>query len=263
MRIHSLLPWAMVAAVLGFSGTGTAQANREDTIQIGGGVYAVIDRIEMTGHPFGLAKQDGRPMPYTPAEMCLGAGPENTPAHDPFRLADRESAGLLAAIVKMRLVGPPVMGPQKYSGSVEVTLVNPCPQPIAVPVVWVDDLHDYLPKEGRFEAMQILLMFLAGGDGLDAELSGAYPLAGSPNNEKTYRILRQGEAVVLVLPVDFAAYTMSQREFEHLLERSLPSLRLIAWFGHSYWNGNGQISTHGNGWSIVCDHESVPVERMK
>jgi hypothetical protein len=258
MRTESRLKWAMVA-VFGISGVSLAQVKPDETIQVGGGVYAVVDRVELTGRPTGFTKQLSRPMPYEPREMCPAAGPTKPQAADAVGLANSESSGLLAAILKMRLVGPPHVGTQNYGGSIEFALANPCPAPIAVPIVEADALHDYLPKEGRFEAIQVLFMALAGGDGVDAEFSGGYPLAGSPNDEKTYRILKQGEAVVLVAPIDFNANTMPQYD----LERALESLRLIAWFGRSYWNGNGQIETYGKGWSIVCDHDSVPVEVAK
>jgi hypothetical protein len=258
MRTDSLLKWAMVA-VLGITGVSLAQVKPGETIRVGGVVYAVVDRVELTGRPTGFSKPLGKPMPYNPGEMCLTASPANQSTTDAFRLADGESTGLLAAIVKMRFVGPPRVGVQNYGGSIEFALLNSCPEPIAVPIVEADAFHEYLPKEGRFETIQVTFTALAGGDGLDAEFSGGYPLAGSPTNEKTYRILKQGEAVVLVVPIDFNANTMPQREFEHALE----NLRLIAWFGKSYWNGDGQISTHGEGRSIVCDHDSVPVEVVK
>jgi hypothetical protein len=256
MRTESPLAWALVV-LLGISGMCSAQVT--ETVAIGGSVYSVIDRIELVRRPNGFSKPIGGPIPYTPGEMCLAPKGTNPPSVDPFRLADGESTGLLAAIVKMHLVGPPRIGRQNYGGSIEFALVNPCPEPIAVPVVEAEALRDYLPQEGRFEAIQVLLTALAGGDGLDAEFRGGYSLAGSPSNKKTYRILKQGEAVVLVVPIDFGANTMPQRELEHALQ----NLRLTAGFGKSYWNGNGQISTHGRGWSIVCDQESVPVEVVK
>lgn len=255
MRAQSRLRWAMVA-LLGISGMCVAQD--KETIEVGGSVFVVIDRLELTGRPTGFSRPNGSSVLYSPGEMCL-AGGANPVSVDPFRLADGASTGLLAAIVTMRLVGPPRIGGQNYSGSIEFALLNPCREPIAVPVVEADALREYLPKEGRFEAIQVLLTALAGGDGLDAEFRGSYPLAGSPSNDKTYRILKQGEAVVLVVPIDFGVGYAPQREFEHALQ----SLRLAAGFGKSYWNGNGQISTHGNGWSIVCDHESVPVQLGK
>jgi hypothetical protein len=257
MRTDPLLKWAM-AAVLGITGTSVAQVKAGETIQVGGGTYTVIDRVQLPP-PTGFSRPTGGPIPYTPGEMCLAPGAADPSAVDPFRLADGQSTGLLAAIVKMRLVGPPRLGTQNYGGTIEFALLNPCPEPIAVPIVEAETLHEYLPKEGRFEAIQVSFTALAGGDGLDAEFRGGYALAGSPRNEKTYRILKQGEAVVLVAPIDFGVGFAPQRELEHALQ----SLRLTAGFGKSYWNGNGQISTHGNGWSIVCDHESVPVELAK
>jgi hypothetical protein len=255
MREQSLLTWAM-AVLLGVPGTCLAQA--KETIEVGGGAYTVIDRIALS-RPTGFSRPVGGPIPYAPGEMCLAPGVANPAPVDPFRLADGESTGLLAAMLKVRLLGPPRLGPQNYGGSLEFALVNPCPEPIAVPIVEAETLRDYLPKEGRFEAIQVLFTALAGGDGLDAEFRGGYPLAGSPSSDKTYRILKQGEAVVLVVPIDFGAGTMPL----HDLEQALASIRLTAGFGKSYWNGNGQISTHGNGWSIVCDHDSVPVQVVK
>ena len=137
MRTRSPLKWAIVV-LLGISGMCLAQDKK--TIEIGGSAYTVIDRIELAGQPTGFSKPNGGPIPYTPGEMCLASGGVNAASVDPFRLADGTSTGLLAAIVKMRLVGPPRIGGQNYSGRIEFALLNPCPEPIAVPVVVVGAL---------------------------------------------------------------------------------------------------------------------------
>ena len=231
----------------------------ETTTTIGGTSYAVVDRIDLSAHPGGLVRTIAGPKAYKPGiDTCMGAGsPASRKADNPFRVPDAKSSGFSATLLRVRLVSPPPFKPDYYGGSLEVALFNPCSEPIAVPIVEADAFNDELPQEGRFDSRQLLLMFLAGGEGEDSVLSGGYVLAGTADRKQTYRILQQHEAVVFDIPLQISTAIMPQ----HDLERLLSSIRMEGVYFGVFWSRLGEGSTDGTApWNLPYYDNDVRIE---
>jgi len=238
-----------------------AQApKQQNTIVIGGGTYTVVDRVAVA-QDSEFAQPFNGPISYhSSGDPCSGTDPAGGKGHDPFRIPGARSSGFSAALLKLRFVGPPPVGSQFYGGSLDVALFNPCNQPIAVPVIRNWNFAEYLPKDGKFDSRQLLLTFLLGAEGNDSVLRAGCLLVGTSSQEETYRILRPYEAVVLSIPLHTSATTMPQRDFERLL----PTARITASYGSSYWNAGEQLWTDGVLlWGVPSYNSDLRVEIAK
>ncbi len=244
---------AVLVVTLWMPGIVSAQ---DSAVQIGDKSYSVVDRIDYSAHRLYIPNGVQYPVPHKPlAPVCRSAGLAGHAAADDLFRIPNDSSGFLAAVSKVSVSGLIDSQPPSRRGKLEIALFNPCPEPIAVPVVDVLRFQADLPKDGaRFDANQLWISVFT----RDRKIKGLGRMAfvAAADRKDSYRVLRQNEAVVLVVQYEVVDSFMD----ESFLKEFLPTLSILARYGRAEWTAEGQLGTRGEGWEAPGVTDPVPVE---